>query len=299
MDRHEYLPSEVHAGALLRSVFPEFVREELEEARSAGEVGYMARIVVQANLPHSDPHTMVFERTNGELMTLRMTALSRAGLPYGTLPRLLLAWLTTEAVRTKERELSLGHTLSEFLDKLELGRRGGARGDITRLRAQMRRLFSTAVSVDYSDPHLDAFESVTIADRTVTWWDPKRPDQGALWGSSITLSERFFREVTTHPVPLDMSVLRSLRRSPLALDIYAWLTWRMSFLRGERTIPWEYLQGQFGSDYKRQRAFRDKFKRALADVVERYPEARCRAEPRGLILLPSATSVRRRAPRPR
>jgi Plasmid encoded RepA protein len=222
-----------------------------------------------------------------------MTALSRAGLPYGTIPRLLLAWLTTEAVRTKERELLLGHTLSEFLEKLDMGRSGGPRGDITRLRNQMRRLFSSAVSVDYSDHRMDAFESVTIADRAVTWWDPKRPDQSALWGSSITLSERFFHEVTTHPVPLDTAVLKSLRRSPLALDIYAWLTWRMSFLRSERTIPWDYLQAQFGADYGRQRDFRAKFKGALSDVLREYPAARCHPEPRGLVIRPSPPSVRR------
>ena len=30
-------------------------------------------------------------------------------LPYGTLPRLLLAWVCTEAVRTQSPELGLSH----------------------------------------------------------------------------------------------------------------------------------------------------------------------------------------------
>jgi hypothetical protein len=33
-------------------------------------------------------------------------------------PRLLLAWLITEAVRTRERDLVLGDTLSRFMAQL-------------------------------------------------------------------------------------------------------------------------------------------------------------------------------------
>ena len=59
-------------------------------------------------------------------------------LPFGNIPRLLLAWVTTEAVRTQSRELILGSSLSEFMGKLGMDSVGGAR---TRLRNQMRRLF--------------------------------------------------------------------------------------------------------------------------------------------------------------
>ena len=36
-------------------------------------------------------------------------------LPYGNIPRLLLAWVCTEAVRTQSRELVLGASLSAFM----------------------------------------------------------------------------------------------------------------------------------------------------------------------------------------
>ena len=35
-------------------------------------------------------------------------------LPFGNLPRLILAWVSTEAVRTQSRVLVLGKSLSEF-----------------------------------------------------------------------------------------------------------------------------------------------------------------------------------------
>lgn len=39
------------------------------------------------------------------------------------------------------------------------------------------------------------------------------------------LGEDFFKMVTASPVPVDMRALRALKRSPLALDLYAWLTY--------------------------------------------------------------------------
>ena len=86
----------------------------------------MARLLVQATLPHSKPSGLVHRRTNGGL-TIEMVGHPEYGLPYGTYPRLLLAWLTAEAVRTKSPVLYLGDTLASFLAQLALWRSGGPR----------------------------------------------------------------------------------------------------------------------------------------------------------------------------
>ena len=55
-----------------------------------------------------------------------------------SLPRLLLAWVSTEVVRTQSRELILGSSLAEFMRKLGISSdSGGSRGERTRLRNQM------------------------------------------------------------------------------------------------------------------------------------------------------------------
>ena len=46
-------------------------------------------------------------------------------LHYGNLPRLLLAWVCSEAVRTQRRELVLGRSLYEFMRKLGMDDRSG------------------------------------------------------------------------------------------------------------------------------------------------------------------------------
>ena len=58
-------------------------------------------------------------------------------LPFGNLPRLLLAWVSTEAVRTQSRKLVLGRSLSEFMRALGVYSSSGGRGGVqTRLRNQ-------------------------------------------------------------------------------------------------------------------------------------------------------------------
>ena len=98
---------------------------EAEAAQEAGALGFMARALVQATLPHRRVIGTEFTRRNGAF-TLTILAPSEVGLPYGSMPRLLLAWLTTEAVRTRSRELVLGDTLSGFMRDLALCQRADA-----------------------------------------------------------------------------------------------------------------------------------------------------------------------------
>ena len=113
-----------------------------------------------------------------------MTAGVNNRLPYGNLPRLLLAWvLPRKAVRTQSRDLVLGRSLSEFMRTLGLHTSGGStRGNRTRLRNQMDRLFSATVSLLYEGDGVNARVSSLVADRTVFWWDSKRPDEPVALG---------------------------------------------------------------------------------------------------------------------
>ena len=168
--------------------------------------------------------------------TLYMTAGGGNKLPFGNLPRLLLAWLSTEAVRTQSRVLVLGASLSEFMRTLGMEDRSGSpRGDRTRLRNQMDRLFHSHVQLIYEDEQHKASVSSQVADRTDLWWNPKLPDEPSLWDSKILLSEPFFNEIVSHPVPLDMNTLKALKRCALGLDLYLWLVYRTFPLRAPAT----------------------------------------------------------------
>ena len=92
---------------------------QLVEAREADpDLGFMARLLALCSLPRSNPgNRLQYKRVNGPF-TLYMTASGGNKLPYGNLPRLILAWVCSEAVRTQSRELVLGKSLSEFMRTL-------------------------------------------------------------------------------------------------------------------------------------------------------------------------------------
>jgi len=286
---------------LSQKTIDKFVSEalaiEAEEAKDAGKLGYMARAFVQATLPHRKIEGNEFVRTNGHF-TLTMLAPSAIGLPYGSIPRLLLAWLSTEAVKTKQRELVLGDSLSAFMRQLDLVPTGGRWGTITRLREQTKRLFTTYINCTYSD--IDKFQTGNrlIVEDAAIWWNPKQPGQTALWESTVLLAESFYQEVIASPVPLDMRALKSLRSSPMALDLYCWLTYRMSYLKRHTEIPWGALQAQFGANYPTTTRGRLDFKRNLLKHMGKihavYKEANVFPGDKGLILRPSRPHIKKR-----
>jgi len=281
----------------LDQIITESLAIEAEDAKEAGKLGYMARALVQATMPHKATTEKQFIRRNGTF-ELSITALSRDGLPFGSIPRLLLSWMTTEAVYTRSPVLELGPTLSAFMAELGLGRRGGTRGDITRFRNQATRLFSSAIYCRYTEKDRDQGKGFNLVNNFNLWWTPKKPDQYPLWKSSVTLGTDFFNEIIERPVPVDMLALRALKRSPMALDIYFWLTYRMSYLSKDTVIPWPLLQMQFGADYgegaEGLRNFRKKFLARLADVKIIYEKVKVFPVEKGLLLKPSPPHVAKR-----
>lgn len=267
---------------------------EAESAKDAGTLGYMARVLVQATMPHSRKEGTNFIRKNGNL-TVEIGASSK-GLPYGSYPRLLLAWLTTEAVRTKSSTIYLGESLSEFMRKLDLLPTGGRWGTIHRLREQADRLFMSTVRAYETHDNGIRGRNISVADEWDLWWDPKESEQATLFQSWVKLTDKFFTQITDRPVPIDLRAIKALKKSPLALDIYAWATYRMSYLNNRTEVPWEALQMQFGADYsldaKGRRNFKGKLIDALRKVSVVYPELRTSEGERGLILLPSPPHIR-------
>lgn len=269
---------------------------EAEAAQEAGALGFMARALVQATLPHKRVAGAEFTRRNGAF-TLTLLAPSQIGLPYGTVPRLLLAWMTTEAVKTQSRELELGDSLSGFMRELELIPTGGRWGSISRLKDQTRRLFASTVSASYADASTKAELGYRLADKSILWWDTKSSEQAGLWQSTVTLTEPFYREIIEHPIPVDMRAIRALKRSPMALDIYCWLTYRASYATKASLIPWGALAMQFGAEYGRVRDFKSSFLSELRKVTLVYAGLRLESTDAGLLVKPTRPHIERRTGR--
>ena len=223
------------------------VEQLVRASEATPDTGFMVRLMMLCSLPRTNPGTQLqYKRVNGPY-TLIMTGVGQIGLPYGNLPRLLLAWVCTEAVRTQSRELFLGSSLSGFMRKLDMAPvGGGTRGDRTRLRDQMRRLFNAHIQLAYEDKQASASVNSPVASRTGFWWNELTPGELRLWESKIELGEKFFNEIIHYPVPLDLNILKALKRSSLGIDFYLWLTYRTFTLKGPLRLSWVCLYRQFG-----------------------------------------------------
>ena len=275
------------------------VNELVGASEADPDLGFMARMMALCSLPRTNPGDRIqYKRVNGPY-TLYMTATGGNKLPYGNLPRLLLAWVTTEAVRTQSRVLILGSSLSEFMRKLEIlsSDSGGAWGIRTRLRNQMRRLFRCTVSLIYEDERVDASVSSLIADRTEFWWSERKPELPSLWESKIELGEKFFQEIIRHPVPLDMNTLKALKRSSLGLDLYMWAVYRTFSLDRPLRLSWTRLYRQFGVDPSRAsenrtvQDFRKDCLRELKKIKLAWPGLNYATAKGVLILSPSKPAI--------
>ena len=276
----------------------------LVSAREADpDLGFMARTMALCSLPRTNPgNRLQYKRVNGPF-TLYMTASGGNKLPFGNLPRLLLAWVSTEAVKTGRRELVLGKSLSEFMRTLDIYSNSGRVH--TRLRNQMKRLFGCTVTMVYEERAGFARVSSLVADKHEFWWNERKPDQPSLWESKIYLGEQFFNEIIRHPVPLDMNTLTALKRSPLGLDLYLWLVYRTFTLRAPKPLTWRLLYSQFGahpakaSDKRTVDNFRTKCLRELKKIKLAWPELNYATAPGVLILLPSTPTIAPVAASPR
>ena len=273
--------------------------DQVNQLVSASEAdpdrGFMARTMALCSLPRSNPgNRKEYVRRNGPYK-LGMTAGIDNKLPYGNLPRLILAWVCTETVRTKSRVLILGPSLSDFMRSLGVYNCGGQ--PQTRLRNQMKRLFGCTVQLIYKDENVDATVNAVIADHTVFWWNERKPDQPSLWDSKIELSEKFFNEIINHPVPLDMNTLTALKRYSLGLDLYLWLTYRTFTLRTPLRLSWQQVYRQFdpnpnsAATHDAVQNFRRRILREMKKIKLAWPELNYSTAPGLLILHPSIPAI--------
>jgi hypothetical protein len=268
---------------------------DIGRQEAPAELGFMARMMVLCTLPHSDPGDDVreFSRRNGNYQ-LWVQAGPNKKLPSGTYPRLLFAWICREVIRTKERELILGDSLSDFMRDLGLEVTGGRWGTITRFKDQVDRTLHARILALYeaeSEDGMKGRSSGKYTNEWDLWWDYSEPNQSTFWQSTLMVGKGLYDEIMAHPVPFDMRVMKAIKQSPLAIDLYLWLTFRMSYLQKPVAIGWKQLHEQFGADYGRVDHFRTKCLKYLADIQKAWPELHF-TTPRGrLKLIPSGPHI--------
>lgn len=256
-------------------------------APEAKTVAYIPQLMANTALPSRSHNINEFVRRNGNY-ELTLLAPSSIGLPYGTYPRLIISWITTQSKITKSNEIYLGRSLNEFIKNLGKTNSGGSTGSATALREQCKRLFSCSIQWTHDTESSWSMESLRIAQRASMLWNPNSTDK---WEAYLTLDQAFFEDIQLRAVPIDHRVLEACSHYPLAIDVYCWQTYRYFKLTQRTLIPWKNLALQFANSYSRRWQFKNKFYLALKRVQLFYPAANFCCDKQGVWLYPSPPHV--------
>ena len=243
------------------------------------DVQYVHSVLAQVSFPRKAVQGTEFERKSGKV-SVSITAGKLwdrtqwvpQPIPYGAMPRLILAYCNARAIKTKQREIKVGESASDFLRCLGYASTsGGKRGVMTSFTAQTKALAACRISL--------GFGRQTINETVFRSFNALEGEK-LVWPETLEFSVDYFDSLITHATPIPMVALQAVRGSALGIDILSWLTHRLRRVEpGEGDhISWESLKEQFGDEYTDSgigmRNFRTEFLRLLNEIKMVYSAAR-------------------------
>lgn len=265
-----------------------------------GNISYQHSVLCQTSMPYKNPGQEIttWDRTQGKV-SLRIRAgeiqnpqtgeWGSAGLPFGVKPRLILAYLNSEAIRTRSREIEVMGSLTAFVKRIGLASQGR---NVTAIREQLARLSCAEIKMGgYFGNQYKQSQGHIISEFYL--WFPKQENQKVFWNTTISLSHEYFESLSEHAVPLDERAIGALAHSALALDMYCWMAQRLHRVHKKEAafIAWPNLKDQFGPHYNRMCKFKEKFRQTLSQVQTIYPDAKFYIDGRGMTLFNSLPPV--------
>lgn len=259
------------------------------------DMAFTHTVLCQVGLPRAKVEGREFMRQSGAAWVNVQAGYLDEGkgpvlqpIPYGVMPRLGLAWVSTYAVRNKEREIPIGDSAAEFLRLMGMENAGRR---YTTLRKQMHALAACRLQLGFKGRTFNG-QPVQQFD---AWVSNKDEQQQALWPGTMVLSEDYFSSLIESAVPLDNRALHALKGSALSLDVYAWLAHRLHRIEG-RGVPlyWKPLREQFAQEYKGKdpdKDFKKEFLPTLKKVLAVYPQAKVKVVKGGLLLMGSPPPI--------
>jgi hypothetical protein len=262
-------------------------------ADEEGRLGITHAGFAMTSLPHKRIAEGLWKREGHRTTLLVESGRSRTGdlvgVPYGSIARLILLYLQTEAVRTNSPEVELGRSMKSWMGRMSLTSGGKTYQLVTeqaRRISACRLTFFTDREKGAETRHNGAFVQDAITFASVV-----DDDQPTLWQDCVHLDPSFWRSLREHPVPVREEAIRAIGARSLAIDVYIWLAYRLHSLARPTPISWTAVHAQFGAGFRLVRQIKPTFIEALNLALAVYPEARIDVEKQGLILHPSPPAV--------
>jgi hypothetical protein len=277
---------------------------------SADDVRYIPSLLLQCCLPQNDPGPIpVWERHHHRTRILIHPYDDWNGgrfYPYGVFPRLLLYWVTWQAMQSGRREIRLGKSFEDFLRQFgAIKKDKRARHYRDMIAQQMMSLFGCHIMFERQCKGSRAWEHIDFAPKGEIEWNTNVLGNRLTADSYILLGEAFFNEIQARPVPIDMRAIHGLKHSALALDLYTWATYQ-TFIHSTKPLgkatygftKWTELMYQLGANYAKTRQFKAKIPHVLEQVKAVYPELQTHLLPEGIVVYASrpAVQIREKGP---
>lgn len=266
------------------------------EPPAPDEMAFTHSVLCQVGLPRSKVDGREFLRQSGAAWLNIQAGMLDEGngpvlqpIPYGPLPRIALAWVSTFAVRHKTREIHIGDSAADFLRLVGMDDQGAR---YKNLRKQMHALAACRLQLGLKGRTFNG----NPVEQFDAWLSNGGTHQKTLWPGVMHLSDGYFHQLLEHGVPLDNRALHALKGSSLALDVYTWLAHRLHRIEGRPVIlHWKSLREQFAQEYQGKdpdNDFKKKFLPALSAALAVYPQAKVKKVTGGLLLQPSPPPIR-------
>jgi Plasmid encoded RepA protein len=254
-------------------------------------IGIMHAGFAMTALPHKHLDETVWIRDGGSVR-LRVESGADAnskivGIPFGSIARMILLYLQSEAVKTRSREIELGRSMNHWLKTMGVDN-GGKTYKL--VREQSRRLSLCRLTFYRMTSSATQVTNGSFV-RDAILPSEEGGDQLSLWREAVRLDEGFYQSLIEHPMPLQEAAIRKIGGRSMAIDVYIWLAYRLHRLEKPTPITWAALYQQFGAGFTLIRQFRARFRETLALALAAYPDAHVTEEETGLLLYPSPPPI--------
>lgn len=255
-------------------------------------VGVMHAGFAMTALPHKQIPDLTWVRQTGDVKLVvesgRDADQNPVGIPFGSIARMILLYLQTEAVKTKSRDIPLGRSMNQWLSNLGVDS-GGRQYQLA--REQSKRLSLCRLTFFRESLNATMVSNGSFVRNAILPSNSAEEDQLTLWRPYVRLDEGFYDSLMQHPMPVREAAIREIGSRSMAIDIYIWLAYRLHVLQKPTPVSWAALYAQFGGGFAQIRQFRARFKEPLNLALAAYPEARVSIDDTGLILYPSDPAV--------
>ena len=264
-------------------------------------ISYQHTVLCQTSLPYRNPGDGVlsWERKQGSVHLLvdagkalnpETDEYVQLSLPFGPKPRLILAHLNAQAIKTGSPVLNMEDSLTAFVKRVQGRDPTGTEFSYFYYNFSSLSVSTVRLAMATEERALQVNSQIVDA---FDLWFPKNEKQRVLWPSTIHLNDKYFASLQKHAVPLDERALAALSHSSMGLDIYAWLAQRLHRIPAGKPqfITWAAIKDQFGQGYRRMNNFKAVFRVAMKQVLIQYQAANVQEDGRGLTLRNSVPPV--------